>query len=249
MAVAMTAYKRPRYFAETLGSWGSAKGVDGLATFRVALEPSAVQNEMVSLVRARWELAPEVILNPSRLGVLVNPHQAIDGVFRDYPEVQFVILAEDDVIVSDDVLVWMSWAATGFQYSPDVALVCAMPRFHGTDPHVVRKYPYMSGNLIWGTWRDRWEGLIGPTWDRDYSTGDAEQPGSGWDYNLDWRVLPRNGLVSVAPDMSRSQHIGEHDGEHCSPAQFPLTQVPSFREHFCPGVFRMEASHGPARSA
>jgi hypothetical protein len=249
MAVAMTAYKRPQYLARTLDSWNHVSGVSSLATFRIALEPSAVEAEMVETVGRHWELGASVTANGRRLGVLVNPVEAVTSVFESYSQVEFVILAEEDIVVSSDVLTYMKWAAEEFGGSKDVALVCSMPRFHGDDPHIVRKYPYMSSNLVWGTWRGWWTNLIEPTWDRDYSTGTAEQPGSGWDFHLDWRVLPRNGLVSVAPDMSRSQHIGEFDGEHCSAAEFPLTQVPSFRDSFPPGVFRMEETHGPARSS
>lgn len=250
MAVAMTAYKRPYYLKQTLGSWSAAVGVGALAVFRVALEPSAVEREMAEVAGDAFCMVDmEVVTNPRRLGVLVNPAEAVNGVFRDYPEVRFVVLAEEDVIVSSDTMRYMRWAATEFENDQSVGLVCAMPRFHGDDPHIVRRYPYMSGNLVWGTWRDRWEKLIYPTWDRDYSTGDSEQSGAGWDYNLDWRILPRNGLCSVAPDMSRSQHIGKFEGEHCSAAEFPLTQVTSFRERFEPGTFRMGETHGPARSS
>lgn len=250
MAVAMTAYKRPYYLGHTLDSWAKVNGVEKLATFRIALEPSAVEKEMAEAVGDFSAVTDvEVITNGHRLGVLGNPAEAVNGVFLGYPGVEFVVLAEEDVVVSCDVLDYMRWAASRYRRDQSVALVCAMPRFHGTDPHIVRRYPYMSGNLIWGTWRDRWEKLIYPTWDRDYSTGDSEQSGSGWDFNLDWRVLPRNGLCSVAPDMSRSQHIGEFEGEHCGPEMFPLTQVSSYRAHFESGLFREGKTHGPARSS
>jgi len=50
--------------------------------------------------------------------------------------------------------------------------------------------------------------------------------------------MRRGGLCSVAPDQSRSDHIGMHGGSHCSPQFFPQTQDPWFRPGVAPCSYR-----------
>jgi hypothetical protein len=79
---------------------------------------------------------------------------------------------------------------------------------------------------VWGTWRDRWFDVAVPTWDRDYSSGNP----SGYDWNLDLRVVPERDMRCVFPLASRSQNIGKFEGVHAQPGEFDATQDPSFRE-------------------
>ena len=94
---------------------------------------------------------------------------------------------------------------------------------------------------VFGTWRDRWEVLIGPTWDRDYSTWNSS-PGfeTGFDWNLDTRVFPAHGLVSVSPEVSRVQNIGAV-GVHGTPEL--LETAPSYAPHHPVQDFREVVRH------
>jgi hypothetical protein len=234
MAVVMTAYRRPYYLAPVLESWSKVRGVRDLALFRISLDASDRTEEMLQVIEAA-PFPADVRVNLPRLGVNVNKVEAATAVFREHPRVQFVVHAEDDLVVADDVLKLMDAAAAEFREDPEVAIVCSQSRVQGTDPAVVRSYDCFSSAWVWGTWRDRWFGVLEPTWDRDFV---STVPETGWDWNIDTRVFPRAGLRSVAPDMARAQNIGEHEGTYAPPGEFPSTLLASFRPHFEPVSYR-----------
>jgi hypothetical protein len=236
MAVVMTAHRRPYYLCQALESWQATDGMTELAGFHVALDASDRTQQMAGLLNS-YSFASWTLNLPPR-GSQVNPVQAIAELFARHPEVSFAVLAEEDLLVSADVLTFMSWAADEFRDDQHVLTVCAHPGRDGTDPELAFFTEGFSP-WIWGTWRDRWDSVICPTWDRNYSTGDAECPQSGWDWNLNKRIIPRGGYVSVAPDITRSQNIGEHEGVHALPADFPGTVLASFRQDSHAGKFRL----------
>ena len=104
-ALLLTAFDRPQYLGPVLASWARVRGVAGWH-LRVAVEPSPVRDEVVGLVRAFVEQVghrdTEVVLNPERLGVLENPYAHLDALFGAGHD--FVVRAEDDLLVGDDVL-------------------------------------------------------------------------------------------------------------------------------------------------
>lgn len=238
-AIVMTAWKRPYYLAQTLRTWEKVRGVRDVALFRVALEPSERQDEM-GKVTADSTLTLDVRVNPERLGVLVNPVEAIGAVFREHPHVDFVVAAEEDIVVASDVLEYLAWARDEFAGDRGVLLACAHQRKEGLDPAVAR----FTGDFapwVWGVWRGRWEKVLEPTWDRDYTSGhgDPVWPQGGWDWNLHRRIIPRGGFVTVMPDVTRSQNIGRMEGVHADPADFFSTQVASFTEDQGPVTYRL----------
>jgi hypothetical protein len=227
MAVVMTAWQRPDYLRRSLVSWERADRVTELRSFRIALEPSRWQFDMLSaiLMSPSW-VTYEV--NMSQYGVLLNLGNAVDRAFKQDAGLKFVVAAEEDLLVSTDTLPYLEWAAGEFA-DTDVLAVCAHNPEEGTDPSLVHKGPGFSP-WVWGTWREHWEKVIWPTWDGDYSSGDEEWPQSGWDWNLDKRVIPRGGYSVLKPDMTRSQNIGEFGGAHADAAAFAATQVACWRE-------------------
>lgn len=203
-ALLLTAFDRPEYLRRVLASWAL---VPELATWhvRVAVEPGPVQEEVLELVSVLPDA--EVVVNDRRLGVAENPYRHLAALFD--AGFDFVARTEDDLVVADDVLRLLEGCDARYAGAADVATVCAYsPADAGADPALVRRTTAFSP-WLWGTWRDRWDGLIGPTWDRDYSTWNGS-PGfeSGWDWNLNTRVLPAHGLTTVAPAASRVQNIG-----------------------------------------
>lgn len=210
---------------------------------RVAVEPSGTRDAVVALVdafvRRTGHPDTQVVLNPERLGVLENPYVHLDALFTAGHG--FVVRTEDDLVVSDDVLELFAHVATTYADDPAVATAHGFspdatgPDEDGPGPEVlVRMNDFCP--WVWGTWRDRWRDLIGPTWDRDYSTYNGS-PGfeTGWDWNLDTRVLPAHGLHAVAPAVSRVRNIGEI-GEHGTPDD--LVGAPTFVAHQPPQRFR-----------
>lgn len=238
ISVVMTAYRRPEYLRETLASWSQVRGLENLIARRVCVDPSESQEDVARLAR---EYGWDVRVNASRLGVLVNPVESVGAMFREPLGADFVILAEEDVVVAADLLEYFAWAQQRFRADPAVMLVCAHTRTHELpgqpDQDVVRRLPGFGSVLIWGCWRGDWLRLIEPTWDRDYSSGNGPEEPGGWDHNLQ-RIMRRSGLASVAPDQSRSDHIGVLGGAHCGPTFFPQTQDPWYRPDVPPCQYR-----------
>ena len=191
---------------------------------------------MAGFVRRTGHPSTEVVLNRTRLGVLENPYAHLDALYAAGHG--FVVRTEDDLLVADDVLELFAQVASTYADERAVATAHAFsadPVGAGADELVLGAQfcPW-----VWGTWRDRWLDLVGPTWDRDYSTYNGS-PGfeTGWDWNLDTRVFPAHGLVAVAPRVSRVRNIGEV-GEHGTPED--LVPAPSFVAHQARRRYREE---------
>ncbi len=219
-----TAYNRPYYFGPVMQRWTEVRGfTDGDWQPTVYLEPSASQQQMIALATAA---GATVSLNPTKRGVLSNPWHALDRAFDG--GAGFAVLAEDDVLVSDDALEFFTWASVEFA-DQAVLAVCACSFAPacapGHEQHTVRHKQFCP--LIWGTWADRWAGALRDTWDHDYSSGTAQAPQSGWDWNINLRIMGDWDIVS--PIASRSTHIGEHMGTHTTRASYPGSIAPTFR--------------------
>lgn len=151
----------------------------------------------------------------------------------------FVVVGEEDEIVSDDVLEYMRWAAAEFRDDAQVLLVNAHSKGgQGWDDHTpaqdadacqdtVRLRPYFNA-WVWGTWRDRWEKHLLTQWDWDCTSGGAMD--SGWDWNIATRIVPYGNFLCVVPDASRSQNIGYAEGWSSTAESFSFSQAQSFRE-------------------
>lgn len=226
-SIFFTIYNRPEYLAPVLDSWSRVRGLDEWdVQFR--FEPSNRLRECSDLVEkfiSETGLSRvERVVNTERLGVLYCPWVGFEDCFERH---NFVVRAEDDLVVSDDILEFFSWADHTYRHDLDVATICA----HGgasDDLAAVHRGPGFSP-WVWGTWRDRWESLIGPTWDRNYSTYNGT-PGhqAGWDWNLNTRIFPRHNKVVVGPNTSRVDNIGVI-GVHAQAADY--RHVPGYRAH------------------
>lgn len=206
-AILLTAFNRPHYFQETLDAWSQVRGLRNWH-LHVSIEPSILAGPMIQLAQefierqhlVDWSLH----VNRVREGVLLHPFMGFQRMFQKY---DFVLRAEDDLVVSSDALEFFSWASEEYRDEQQVGAVCAFGNDSDDLAGVIRS-TYFSP-LLWGTWRDRWTSLIGPTWDKDYSTfnrGWGHE--SGWDWNLNTRVFPRYKKVVVRPKRTRVDHIG-----------------------------------------
>jgi hypothetical protein len=239
VAILMTAWRRPQYTRKVLQSWSEVRGVKDVP-FTVFLEPSDRQEQMREVIR---ESGLDIYLreNTELQGVDVNIAKGAETLFQENPELRYLIFAEDDLIVSNDVLEFLLWADEQFRDRKDVLVVNA----HTDDGATENADPaeVMLGQRlrcwIWGTWRDRWEETLLPTWDYDTST--SEYPGDpcDWAWNLDLRVIPRGGFRTVLPAASRSQNIGKWEGVHASPGLYAETLNPSFRAEREPVEYRL----------
>jgi hypothetical protein len=245
-SVVMTAWRRPGYLRRVLQSWAAADGA-GRIRFTIGLDPSDRQAEMLAVIneaREQSALDIQVRENPERYGVLVNPWETARRVFRENHDTEFLIFAEEDLLVSDDVLRYFYWADERFRYDSRVLAVCAHTAQDGkedADQEAV-EIGERFRCWIWGTWRDRWEEILEGTWDKDYSSAQHKADGAGWDYNIDQRIIPRGGYKTVLPLASRSQNIGRFEGVHADPSQYAATVNPSFRSHRGPVSYRLAAT-------
>ena len=218
--VAFTAFNRPHYMSQVLESWSYVRDVSE-AHFDFHVEPGCREMETVCSYAPRT--GSSVHVNGSRLGVQRNPFAAINCAFDRYlresafeKQDDFVILAEDDFIVSTDILEWFSWAQQEFYEDQRVLCVSATQHEKQGDEAQSLFLPWFPG-WVWGTWRDRWQNLIAPDWTFDYEH-------RGWDWRLTDYWCKEKGMVCVAPAVSRTQHIGEHGGVHTIPGQWFLDQ-------------------------
>jgi hypothetical protein len=161
-----------------------------------------------------------------------------------------VILSEEDNCVSDDVLRYMTWCRDEFRKRIDVLLVCAhdIPWVEGwsgpapgehrdplsagnENPEIVRLKQGFDSHA-WGTWRDRWTGVLEPTWDWECNSGGPTS--SGIDWNIATRVMPRDNYLAAAPDASRSRNIGRDEGVYMHPSNWH--ENPAFSAKYGPDV-------------
>jgi hypothetical protein len=219
-AILFTAFDRLRYLQASFDSWRDVRDLrDWHVVF--SIDPSEITRHVTEECEEfAWHAGLtniDIRVNPECLGVLEHPYAGLSDLFEDY---DFVVRAEDDLLVSEDILEYFTWAATRFAHDNEVGNVNAFTLLDGSHTGVVRDQKFNP--LTWGTWADRWEDFIGPTWDRNYSTNNGT-PGveAGWDWNLNRQYAAR-GMYAVAPEQSRVQNIGVY-GTHSRPENFEET--------------------------
>lgn len=241
--VVFTGYQRVPYMQQTLQSWREVRGVEN-CIFDFHLEPGPQQMvelcESVDFTESTW-----IHQNDQVLGVQRNPYAALmcgfdntaqDNAGRDittpYPRPDdFVILAEEDLVVASDVLEWFAWAQN-LHSDPNVLCVTANQFEEQTGGLSGAVYVPWFHCWVWGTWRDRWEDLIAPDWTFEYEH-------RGWDWRLNDYWCGEKGMVTAAPSMSRSQHIGQYGGVHTSPALFAEQMSRCYRPDVLPQAYRL----------
>lgn len=222
---------RPQYLEQTLASWSQVRSTEGW-TFGFAVEPGKHHRHVLSMIYA-WLSAHQpdgfVLQNQHRLGVLRNPHMILDYAFGDY---EYVVLTEEDVVVSNDILEFFAHTGEKFASDVDKTLGICATEWSGAPPDLPHDTCYPVQNfspLAWATWRDRWENILRDTWDLDYTSGPNPPNQSGWDWNIG-RILNARDMYFMFPAVSRSLHIGKH-GVHITPEYFEASKAFSFLPH------------------
>lgn len=227
-ALFITAADRDAYFRETMESWKNVRGFSDWPVY-IRLEPTGGLQSHIEIIEGLGLDNVQWQINPRVYGVLHHPWVGFEELFA--LEYDFVVRGEDDLPVADDILEYFDWAAEEYKDDKDIAIVLSFTGTGEGDPSLVRRTSGFNP-WVWGTWKDRWEEFIGPTWDHDYSTYNGT-PGnqSGWDWNLNTRILPQMGKSTVVPVVSRVQNIGVW-GVHGTPANH--FSVPNFNYHIDP---------------
>jgi hypothetical protein len=153
--------------------------------------------------------AATAIVHPKRLGVLANPHAALARAFAD--GATFAVLAEEDIVIGDDVLEFLEHGAAAYRDDASVLALCAFSRLPAPQPTDA----VGSGRFspwVWGTWDDRWHDVLGASW-FDAARAPVPGAGNGFDYGIE-RTMAATGRRVVIPLASRSDDIGQYGGVH-----------------------------------
>jgi hypothetical protein len=219
-----TAYNRPYYLNPTVDTWNEARGIDRWNT-TVFIDPSELTDQTIDAAR-RLNTDLLISVNKQKLGVLKNPWNALDFAFTYGAD--FVILAEDDVAVSQDILEYFTWASEKYVNHQEVLCVNAFSQLNNGSENEVTKDRTFSP-LVWGIWKNRWNNLLKDTWDKDYSTGKPDGSEAGWDWNIN-RIIKREDMLVIKPLHSRSDHLGEHGGTHMTPDWYSTSRGTNFNQ-------------------
>lgn len=223
MIVTFTVHNRPEYLRRTLESWSKVRGIEEV-TFVFRCEPGCP--EAVTVCQDFLGGAAGVVfVNEARFGVLGNPWMALETGFSALEDDGFVILAEEDLIVSPDVIEYFTWCQ---RYRDDPQVLGVTTYQHHEQPGGLAGAGPADWSRddqwhfwVWGTWRDRWQALIRDGWDFTYDGSCGCPPDRrGWDWALRNHLIRDKGMTMIAPSLCRSQHIGRDGGSHCTPAQF-----------------------------
>ena len=221
--VVFTVGGRAAYLSKTLASWARVRGIED-STMVFLVEPGQQDSRKIAHSMGRFARTAMVIENNRRRGVSANSWHAMQTGFR---LADFVILAEEDTPVSTDVLEYFAWARDEYKVWADIKAVCAhqIGEPLGGEGDVLRSKHFSP--VVWGTWRETWLDLFRDDWGGP----------RGWDANLN-EILQEKGGRVVIPARSRSQHIGEHGGAHCTPGYFPRTVSRSWSASYGPQAYR-----------
>jgi hypothetical protein len=191
----------------------------------VFIDPSELTDQTIDAAR-RLNTDLLISVNKQKLGVLKNPWNALDFAFTYGAD--FVILAEDDVAVSQDILEYFTWASEQYAYNKEVLCVNAFSQINdGSENEVTKDHRFSP--LVWGVWKDRWNNLLKDTWDKDYSTGKPDGSEAGWDWNIN-RIIERENMAVIKPLHSRSDHLGEYGGTHMTPNWYSTSRGTNFSQ-------------------
>lgn len=220
-AISFITYNRFNYLLETLASWEKARGLENY-DLHFFVEPSDNLTKMLKIIDSfskRVSSPVVVTVNEIGKGNLGNSYNAINSIIDKY---EFVILAEDDVIVSDDIIEYFDYLIPVYE-NTDVVTISAN-HIHETDlgDNAVYVRPEFSG-LGWGTWPKHWHDKIKYAWFVD----DLKPNDPGWDHTLNLIVYNYN-LLGVFPAVSRSQHIGK-TGQWVDPKVYETMFAKTFK--------------------
>jgi hypothetical protein len=210
--IAISAYNRPEYSQRSLAALLGAKGYS-LNKYKIFCAMDCYENgdwnKEVYDVYTNFRISPFVA--KQKQGCNYTVKKALELAWEDGPD--FVLLIEDDIIISDDALMYIEWAAEKYKddssvrtiglWGHDNGYALGTPLTDGEHGKVMRQNYFTCWG--WGTWKDRWEEML-TTW----TTGDDSHDTS-WDVIVSSHLGER---VEILPSISRAYNCGEHGGTH-----------------------------------
>lgn len=165
----------------------------GIEDYIVLFHVEPCMTEIVDII-SKSNLNKKVVINTSLLGLWKNKKKAINNGFNNS---DFVIVIEDDVLLSKDALQYFDWARDKFEQDESVVTVTAYNSEKvGINPYEVKKRNWYN-STAWAIWKNRYEKLV--NW-------------NGQDKELMSQLFTEN-KYEVFPVLSRAQNIGFVNGE------------------------------------
>jgi len=205
--VGFTVFNRPDYLRRTLWTWANAD-LSMVKDITFFVEQTEKRNECIKIIQDFMEevgVHVEIIFNvgvpDAFMGCYNNTKRVFEILSTDYDG--FVILAEDDFIISPDAIRFLSTMADLHKDDKSVLAVCCKNNQQcSLSPNDWRYASDFSG-AVWGTWASTWRDFLKVRFiSRD------------WDWQITRETLPCNSMRCVVPVANRSFHIGKH-GIHC----------------------------------
>ncbi len=186
-AVCLFAFNRPKYLKRALETH---KKIVGLRYYAF-VDYSEKQQEVLDLV-VDSEIYGEVVLRAEHYGLNRNITEGITEVFGSGFDA--VIVLEDDLLLGEDGLEWLSESLEQYENEGYVGSVALHPA------HIKKPREYEFMNLGWGTWKDRWER-------HEFIEGEGTQAQQFERFHRD------NYLHCISSKRHKVKHIG-WKGEH-----------------------------------
>ena len=220
--IVIVAYNRPNYLRRVLDNLADCDGIEDYPV-HIFIDPADREETRETVETVAKSFAASKITRVSTHSTRLGPHKnirlAVNNAFESYGA-RFVIVLEDDVILSRDALLFMEYARDTFENDTNVFTATGYANnCHREDCVVDPTFRHRTTRRkhftpwFWGTWRDRWQELHKSTW-------------TGWDVEMNFELSetrkiiqkPNSGLrgerVEVFPIFSRANNIGFENGFH-----------------------------------
>ena len=204
--VGFTVFNRPDYLSRTLWTWAHAD-LSAVKDITFFVEQTTQTNACIKVIQEFMEevgVQVDIVRNgvpDTYLGCYNNSKRVFTTLSADFDG--FVILAEDDFVISYDAIRFLSTMADLHKDDKTVLAVCCKNNQQCSLSPSGWTYAHDFSGAVWGTWASTWRDFLE---DRFLSRE--------WDWEITKKTLPQNAMRCVVPVANRSFHIGKV-GIHC----------------------------------
>jgi len=196
-AIVFVLHNRPDYFKQTLDSWMQADGIEEYDIFfSIDTAGRDIDKQHISIIREYVTDMSTLHLHRPSLGMGHNQFYAMDKFFdKGY---DFIINAEDDLVVSKDILAYFKSVIP--HYIADNRCTTITANNFVVDKTKVSGYfktKAWGSPWVWGITKEMWQNRVKPVWNSGNS--------------LSWDIILGNALpdsMAIHPASSKTRNIG-----------------------------------------